>query len=108
MSPGRIDSVTINTSKLTVEVGSRIEISCDVIGWSANLIITWFKADKVIRKSSRTKVEIRGRNSLLTIRNVSPKDEGEYRCQARYTVKLITPWIKKALSRIRTARCVKC
>ena len=73
----------LNASKTIVKVGSRIEISCVVIGKLINLNITWSKASKLIGLSRRSKIKTRGRRSRLTIRNVMAQDEGEYQCQAR-------------------------
>ena len=84
-SPGT-QSLKINASKLIVNVGGRTEIICSVNGWPVLPNITWFKEGKVIRQSSHTKVETFGYRSLLTLRDVKSKDDGEYHCQARYIV----------------------
>ena len=81
----------MNVSKPTVTVGSRIELTCVVIGGPANPDIKWYNDSKLIGQSRRKKIETRDRYSRLIIRGVMAEDEGGYICQAiRYVgIKLI-------------------
>ena len=74
----------VNASSLSVNVGGRIVVNCTVIGGPQDLKITWFKGNKLIGLTHRTKVDTGLRYSLLTIRDVMAEDEGNYSCQARY------------------------
>ena len=73
----------VNASSLTVNVGDRIVINCTVIGGPQDLEITWFKGNKLIGLTHRTKIDTGSPYSLLTIRDVMAEDEGNYSCQAR-------------------------
>ncbi|CAH3016664.1 unnamed protein product, partial [Porites evermanni] len=79
--PG-IQNVMVNASTLIVYVGDRIVINCTVIGGPQDLEITWFKGNKLIGLTHRTKVDTGSPYSLLTIRDVMAEDEGNYSCQA--------------------------
>jgi len=78
-----IKGLHLTAYKSKVNVGSRITITCVVIGGPDNPNITWTKGENLIGLSHRTKVETRKRHSNLTIRDVMAKDAGRYRCQAR-------------------------
>ena len=78
-----VQSVKLNASRAIVKVGSKIELSCTVIGEPLSLNITWSKASKLIGLSRRRKIKTKGSRSYFTIRNVMAQDEGEYQCQAR-------------------------
>lgn len=67
-----------------MNVSSKVVISCTVIGGPDELNISWFKEDKVIGLTQRTKVETSLNHSVLTIRDVMAEDEGNYSCNARW------------------------
>ncbi|KAL9981868.1 hypothetical protein ACROYT_G010630 [Oculina patagonica] len=77
-----LQNVTLSASHLRLNVSGKFVINCTVIGGPNDLDITWFKADKVIGLSHRTKVETGLRHSRLTVRDVMAEDEGNYTCQA--------------------------
>ena len=66
-----------------MNVSDRIVVNCTVIGGPQGLKVTWFKGNKLIGLTHRTKVDTGLRYSLLTIRDVIAEDEGNYSCQAR-------------------------
>ena len=104
-----IQGVTLNASRLLVNVGRRFVISCTVIGGPDDLDITWFKAGKVIGLSHRTKVETEVRRSRLSVRDVMAEDEGSYICQAKYAIRSLQNRVSKRLKfRQSTPLCMRC
>ena len=79
-----IQGVTLNASRLPLNVSGKFAISCTVIGGPDDLTITWLKAGQEIGLSHRTKVETQVRRSQLSVRDVMAEDEGTYICQAKY------------------------
>lgn len=77
-----IQNVLVNASSLLVNVSVRFVVNCTVIGGPQGLKVTWFKGNKLIGLTHRTKVDTGLRYSLLTIRDVMAEDEGNYSCQA--------------------------
>ncbi|XP_061179522.1 uncharacterized protein LOC133188156 [Saccostrea echinata] len=61
-------------------VGSVLELRCDVTSSEPNVRLTWTKNGKRLTPSDRVTME-RG-NTLVTIRNITIADNGQYKCIA--------------------------
>uniref|UniRef100_H3A3C8 Ig-like domain-containing protein n=1 Tax=Latimeria chalumnae TaxID=7897 RepID=H3A3C8_LATCH len=94
-------TITTDLSPVTVQLGSDVVLKCDLTVDTPtpdlqDLIVKWFLNDKVLVEfndkltlfSSRvtmSKREIQNGHASLSIPNVTPADEGEYKCDVIYT-----------------------
>ncbi|XP_017602265.1 PREDICTED: obscurin isoform X2 [Corvus brachyrhynchos] len=95
--------VTKELEDKTSPAGQDISLSCELS--KADVNIRWYKDGKAIRKSQKYDLQQEGTRAILTIRDSTVKDSGEYTCEtetskttARITVQEKPNYFVKELS----------
>lgn len=70
---------TTSLQPIDVNPGDTITLECSVTDTSS---IEWYKGDRRLTKTSRTRIEQKGDKFTLTIKPARPDDAGTYRCVA--------------------------
>ncbi|XP_068862350.1 obscurin isoform X13 [Aphelocoma coerulescens] len=98
--------VTKQLEDKTSPAGQDISLSCELS--KADVNIRWYKDGKAIRKSQKYDLQQEGTRAILTIRDSTVKDSGEYTCEtetskttARITVQEKPNYFVKELSDLR-------
>lgn len=90
---------TTNLQPIEVNPGDTIALECSVKDTSS---IEWYKGDRRITKTSRTRMEQKGDKFTLTIKPARPDDAGTYRCVATgpggKTESLVNVTVRKPLA----------